>query len=89
MEDFDIRVRTVAGSKYFHVSPKVIGKRTRYEIWEDNQHLFSLESNSDAAPGSLELTDEFSDKEIYAGFVHALSDVIYSGKSIGELPEVK
>ena len=89
MEAFDIRVRTVAGSKYFHVSPKVIGKSTRYEIWEDNQHLFSLESSNDAASGSLKLTDEFSDKEIYAGFIHALSDAIYPGKRIGELPGVK
>ena len=81
MEDFDIRVRTVAGSKYFHVSPKVIGKNTRYEIWEDNHHLFSLESSNDAAAHSLKLTDEFSDKEIYSGLVHAVSDVIYSSEA--------
>jgi hypothetical protein len=88
MEDFDIRVRTVAGSKYFHVSPKVIGKSTRYEIWEDNHLLFSLESSNDTAADSLKLTAEFSDKQIYPGFVHALSDVI-SGKTRGRFTGVK
>lgn len=76
MEDFDIRVRTVAGSKYFHVSPKVVGEHTLYEIWEDNHLMFSLECCDDTASHSLKLTDEFSDKEIYPGFVHAVSDVI-------------
>ncbi len=84
MEDFDIRVKTIAGSKYFHVSLKVIGEKTLYEIWEDNHLKFSLESNDDAAStDALKLSDEFSDKEIYPGFVHVLSDVIHSSESDG------
>lgn len=85
MEDFNIRVRTVAGSKYFHVSPKVTGNKTLYEIWEDDNLLFSLESNDDAADHSLKLTEEYAGKKIYPGFVHAICDVINSSYSTGPI----
>ena len=81
MEEFEIQVRTVAGSKYLFVSPKVVGKNTRYEIWENNRHIFSLESSSETAMRDLQLTAEFSNKGIYTGFVHAVSDVINSSES--------
>ena len=79
MKQFEILVKTIAGSKGFVVKPTNNGEDIQYEIWDDNLHLFSLECCIDAHNGkSLKLTDEFSHKEIYPGLVQALSDVIFN-----------
>ena len=77
MKQFEILVKTIAGSKSFVVKPTSDDDDARYEIWEGNNHLFTLECCIDKQGKSLKLTDDFSDKEIYPGLVQALSDVIY------------
>lgn len=77
MKQFDIFVRTVAGSNNFKVKPTSVGGDIQYEIWENNNHLFTLECCSDMSGRTLKLTDKYSDKEIYPGLVQALSNVIF------------
>ena len=81
MKQFNILVKTIAGSKGFVVKPTKNREDTLYEIWEGNNHLFTLECCMDENGKSLKLTDEFSDKEIYPGLIKALSDVIYKNDS--------
>lgn len=78
MKQFEIKVRTVAGSQGFVVKPTNTGDDARYEIWDDANHLFTLECCIDEKGKSLKLADEFSDKKIYPGLIQALSDVIYN-----------
>jgi hypothetical protein len=81
MKQFEILVKTIAGSKRFSVKPTGKAEDIHYEIWDDNRHIFSLQCCLDAQGGkSLRLTDEFSHKEIYPGLVQALSDVIFKNE---------
>ena len=77
MKQFEILVKTTAGSKGFIVKPTDNSEDARYEIWEGNNHLFTLECCMDKNGRSLKLTDKYSHKEIYPGLIKALSDVIY------------
>jgi hypothetical protein len=78
MKQFEILVKTIAGSKSFLVRPANHGEDVHYEIWDENRHIFSLECCTGVHNAtSLKLTDEFSHKEVYPGLVQALSDVIF------------
>ena len=77
MKQFDILVKTMAGSRGFTVKPTSNDEDAQFEIWDGNDHLFTLECCMDENGRSLKLTDEFSHKEIYPGLIKALSGVIY------------
>lgn len=76
MKQFQILVKTIAGSKGFIVKSTGKDEDTLYEIWDGDNHLFTLECCMDENGKSLKLTDKFSHKEIYPGLINALSDVI-------------
>ena len=77
MKQFEILVKTFAGSKGFIVKPTSNDEDALYEIWDGDNHLFTLECCMDENGRSLRLTDKFSDNKVYPGLIKALSDIIY------------
>ena len=78
MQAFDIEIKTETGLAHLVVRPVTIKNKTEYEIWNEENLLFTITQNE--TDNCFALSDRFTGKQIDQQIVDAVCTAIQQNK---------